>query len=517
MSSAQLVSASLLADSTAVMEGAAEVTVDDPFRLRVEVQDTDAGVGPWRLEYRRPGEEWTPAAVSDFPYPAEVTPPIGILVEGTDSSAVRSGPTPEWPLVVRRFSDGGALVEDGESIELRVIDGGGAPLDGTVGLTASVPAGHLGGTFVETPGRIGPWEASNGDLYFIMEPAETDNLFMMVKSTDRGATWREVDGAGRPPVGDLEGVASVQVGSVIHILHQTSEDVWYYTFHTSDDGDAPDQWEIVDERVDETITDESLEPPTQTVAIAALPEGGVMAFYAGPTRVQMRVRAPQGGWSEEMVLDQRADPALIHSSPQAVTGHDGIVHVAWSDSRGDGWLTTLQPNGVGTLEMGVASGPTLQIASGMGTTEDERIPILPLIHHPESDVVSVIYRKADGRLMERRVTGGRELGAEELVTEGPVVTNPVDSDQVAADAIGVNGGVHLLFIEAGTGTLWQVSRGPQGSWGEASPVVEGIRGQWVRGSLLRNGAQGPIYGFVYDAGSNGGSGFNRWGEIPLGG
>jgi hypothetical protein len=62
-----------------------------------------------------------------------------------------------------------------------------------------IPPGHVGGTFVETPGRIGPWQASNGDLYFIMEPAETDNLFMMIKSTDDGATWREVDGARRPP------------------------------------------------------------------------------------------------------------------------------------------------------------------------------------------------------------------------------------------------------------------------------------------------------------------------------
>lgn len=31
--------------------------------------------------------------------------------------------------------------------------------------------------------------ASNGDLYFIMEPAETDNLFLMVTSSDGGRTW----------------------------------------------------------------------------------------------------------------------------------------------------------------------------------------------------------------------------------------------------------------------------------------------------------------------------------------
>ena len=77
-----------------------------------------------------------------------------------------------------------------------MVDAGGAVLTGSRNpvLRLTTPPGHVGGTFVETPGRVGPWRAQNGDLYFIMEPAETDNLFMMIKSSDDGVTWREMDG-----------------------------------------------------------------------------------------------------------------------------------------------------------------------------------------------------------------------------------------------------------------------------------------------------------------------------------
>lgn len=114
-------------------------------------------------------------------------------------------------------------------------------------IVLTVPDGHLGGTFVETPGRIGPWQAGNGDLYFIMEPSETDNRFMMMKSADGGKTWREVDGANRPETGDLESVDSRQVGDSIHIIHQVTHSVRYHVFNTSDHPNEPDRWSVRDE------------------------------------------------------------------------------------------------------------------------------------------------------------------------------------------------------------------------------------------------------------------------------
>jgi hypothetical protein len=87
----------------------------------------------------------------------------------------------EWSLVVRRFADGAETNEEGDAFELRMVAAGEAPAGTSRNpvLRLTIPLRHVGGTFVETPGRIGPFRAANGDLYFIMEPAETSNLFMM--------------------------------------------------------------------------------------------------------------------------------------------------------------------------------------------------------------------------------------------------------------------------------------------------------------------------------------------------
>ncbi|RQW02912.1 hypothetical protein EH222_13005, partial [candidate division KSB1 bacterium] len=84
----------------------------------------------------------------------------------------------EWPVVIRRFADGAMTNEEGDTFEFRMVDveGSEVEIERNPVLQFSIPPGHVGGTYIENPGRIGPWQASNGDLYFMMEPAETDNL-----------------------------------------------------------------------------------------------------------------------------------------------------------------------------------------------------------------------------------------------------------------------------------------------------------------------------------------------------
>jgi hypothetical protein len=96
-----------------------------------------------------------------------------------------------------------------------------------------------------------------------------------------------------------------------------------------------------------------------------------------------------------------------------------------------------------------------------------------------------------------------------------VVQNAVDSDQVGADAVADGSSVHALFIDEATGHLYHAQSHASGAWSTALPVVEGVRAQWVRGARLRGAGGLPVYGFVYDAGSDGGSGMNRYGEVPL--
>lgn len=404
-----------------------------------------------------------------------------------------------WSLVIRRFSDGALLNEDGDVFEFRVVDaetGVHASLGQDPVIMLRVPDGHLGGTFVETPGRIGPFLSDAGALYFIMEPAETDNLFMMVKSEDGGRSWREVDGAGRPATGDLEAVDARLIEGTIQILHQITDEVVLHSFNTADHRSAPDQWVVTDAPVAE------VEAISQMATLAASPDGGLTAVFLGD-ELYIAMRPADGAWSEITPLDPESDAITV--GPQAVAGADGVVHVAYADTSGAVWLRPIAPDG--------AVGPRTLIATGAVSGEDDYGAVLPLVHLEESGTVVFAYRLADGTLWERRMTGGA-LSEPVLIAAGPVITNAVDSQQAAADIVAHGETLHVLFVHEETRAIYSAHECGAG-WSEPVLRVDGIEGSWVRGAVHAQGEGGTVYRFVYDAGSNGGSGLNRYGEIAL--
>lgn len=422
--------------------------------------------------------------------------------EWTPSLALASGHS-EWafPLVIRRFADAAAMNDTGDRFAFRVIGEDGTVLSSTQLPTVvlRVPDGHLGGTFVETPMRLGPWQADSGALYFLMEPAETDNMLMTVRSIDGGDSWVEVDGINRPATGDLEGFASRQVGDRIHMLHQTSDHVFYHAFNTADHPERPDTWAVRDERLASPV-----EPPTQVADLAVRADGSVVAVYGGPAKIHYRIRSPEGQWSAETVVDADRGPDL--SGPSLVRDRDDVVHLAYTGDDGTAWYRQLRPDGTLT--------PRQRVAIGLGTDSEDVGSVLPLVYLPEQDAVSILYRRASGHLWERRVGADDALSAPVQVSDRAVAQNTVDSDQTGADAVGHGGSVHVLFVEQGSGALLHVRRDGDAPWSAAEPVVDDAKVQWVRGNVLATD-DGPVYGFVYDAGSDGGSGMNRFGRIAL--
>jgi hypothetical protein len=152
----------------------------------------------------------------------------------------------------------------------------------------------------------------------------------------------------------------------------------------------------------------------------------------------------------------------------------------------------------------------------VGISEEEIGAILPLGRVSGSSAVVVAWRRNDGTLWERRVQADGRASAPVLVTSRPVAQSAADSDQVGADLVVHDGVVHVVFIDEETRDLWHTSSPAPGFWNPARPVVEGIDAQWVRGRIVRDASGAAVYGFVYDAGSDGGSGMNRYGEIALG-
>jgi hypothetical protein len=406
----------------------------------------------------------------------------------------------EWslPIVIRRFADQAALNEAGDRFDFRLIGADGQPVPAavTASVRLSVSAGHLGGTFVETPMRLGPWQNETGDLYFIIEPSETWNRAMMLQSTDGGRSWREVDGADRPVTGDLEGLATAYDGERIHVLHQISERVLYHAFDPSIGVDA---WVVRDESVAAPP-----EPPTQVADLAVRSDGSIVGVYGSGDGLRYAIRSPEGVWSDAHEIGGPAETTL--SGPTVVLGRNDAVHLAYTASNGTAWARRIEANG------GVSK--AVRIADSLGTGESDAGALLPLATLEDGETVVLVYRTRSGHLREVRTSGNDVWSDPVRVTDRSVVQSAVDSDQVGADLISDGDALHVLFIEEGTGVLFHTV-GTNHRWSRPEAIVTDADVQWVRGRLIRTTDGRRALGFVYDAGSNGGSGRNRFHSIPL--
>ena len=511
------------------------ITADQPFRIRFEIEQNEAK-SPHRsllLQYRRNAGEWTDIAAHDFPYPetddAE-SPRVSIVscpaYANADATTdlLKSSPLPfapgsaislarraksrsrpqthseyEWAIVVRRFADGAVTNEAGDRFEFRIAGQRGQPLAASVtpSLALTIPPRHLGGTFVETPGRIGPWQASNGDLYCIMEPTETDNRFMMMKSSVAGATWREIDGPNRPKTGDLESVDGRLLGDTIHIIHQITQSTHYHVFRTSDHPTHPDTWALTDEIAG------TVNSIAQGASLVARSDGSLVAFYVGQGKIHYSIRNPSGVWRDDIAIDPASK--VIHAGPQAVLGRDDATHLV--HFAADGSIIHRKLSFDGQLA------PPTVLSTSAGKAEADYGAVLPLCYLDQTDTLVAIYRQNDGFLWERRITGEQPPSPPVKITDRPVITDAVDSQQPAADAIADGTTIHLLFIDQESRSIFHAT--DRNGWSSPSLQVDSIQGSWIRGNSNTRKDGTKVLSYIYDAGSKGGAGMNRYAEIAL--
>jgi len=424
----------------------------------------------------------------------------------------------EWPVVIRRWADGAVTNETGDTFEFRMQDGAGRPVTSAdpLSVTLRIPERLLGGTYAETPGVLGPWQSEDGTLYFPMEPAETHNVLMMVASTDHGENWAEVDGANRPTTDDLEGFATAWHDGVIYLLHQISEATYLHAFDTRATpadaagnlvatGVASGRWVIRDE-----LVSVHSKPPVQVASLVARSDGSLVAVYGDSQGLRRRVRNSEEGWGPEGIVEV-ADGALA-SGVMAVGLADDVIHMAYTATSPDGSARSVRHR---TLAPGGSLTAATRVGEGVGTTEEEIGALLPLGWVSATNTVVVAWRRGDGVLWERRIQANGSVSAPVRITSRPVVQSGADSDQVGADLVVHEGVAHVVFIDEETRDIWHTSSPAPGIWTPARPVIEGINAQWVRGRVVRDATGAEVYGLVYDAGSNGGSGMNRYAVITL--
>jgi hypothetical protein len=521
----------------ATVNKAPSQTVDSPFRIRFEVEsDTSYYRRQYSLQYRWNNKPWTYVEAQEFPYESVASPTVSIVSceafflgeEADDLITVSKKPadpgagislsptTPGWfpepktgasaewefALVIRRWADGPQLVKEGDQFLLRMVDHLGRPLAGPIPeFPATVPKGHLGGTFVETPARIGPYENSKGELYFIMEPTETDNVFMMVKSSDGGQSWFEVDANNRPQISDLEGLGSVMSkDGIIHIVHQISEGVYHHAFATSDNPENKDRW-----IVDSHLISSHEEPPTQTADVTLRPDGSLVALFAAGDQLQYSIWEPNGNWSKAAYLNH--EHPVGFTNPSLICLPNGIVEIVYKSMEGKGWYRQMLPDNSIT--------PPQQFADNLGTSEDEMMAILPLVYLPEKESIVTVFRQSDAYLYLSTKSHNNFWTKPVRISDRPVVTNAVDSDQAGADIVAFNGQIIISFISEEDRDIYLAIVSDFGHTPSARLIVPYVDGSWLRGNILYHQKKSPVYGIIYDAGSKGGSGYNKFISIGL--
>ena len=518
-----------------------------PFRIRFKVRETAGGADTtgFKLQVNRNSGGWvdldvlggssTPAALAVLSAQftdgdatsTELLTSITTYVNGEgleDNSSTNYTLTNEetefeWCLQIQSFHDGPTQNVNSNTLDFRVVESDGTAFTGTYvnpTITVSETAGYVGGCFTETPNRVGPHADTNGNLYFAMENAHNEASFLMVKSTDGGNTWREIDGINRPTNGDLESVDMSVDGDTLHILHQGNTDVQYHRFRMSDHPTNPDTWEITDEAVTTvTATDD------QSAAIQHRPDNTIVGFYqrtdGGNEDIKYKIRSSGGSWGSENNLDNTA--SVDFTWVAVAMGASDKIHIFYKEhTNGDVYHKSL--NSSDTL----SGRDQVHNDVGIGGSDRAKIGIQPVYWDDSGNekIMVIVHDESDNYGYSSIVTNDGAPAAVVQATDNTVDYN-MGGGSLAIPLVTGNIGstVYCLYGSRADLDLWlAVYSG--GSWGTdvKQQTLEHVH--WVVGTVFTHSSGNggaTVFGYVYDNNSGGGTGQIWYDEyvIALGG
>lgn len=93
-------------------------------------------------------------------------------------------------------------------------------------------------------------------------------------------------------------------------------------------------------------------------------------------------------------------------------------------------------------------------------------------------------------------------------------SNAVGSQQAGADGVTDGKKPHVLSIDERTREIYRTH--DRGGWQPSVQRVRDVNAAWVRGGLNRRQDGLRVLQYIYDAGSGGGAGMNRFAEFEVG-
>ena len=540
------------------------------FRYRTRIRNTGGSVSQaYKLQYRINAGSWTDVHVNGAGHTRTLTSPVELwpnsgYADGDTTTELTAGPGTfvsgrgkdtsittasitlgtnqetelEWSLALNRYWDSGQFA-DGDTVDLRVVTSAGVALSGGYGTSdtnigrvtidhniatgLAQGAGHLGGIWSENPGDLPILWNENDHGYWLCEVSETFPDLMMLKTTDGGVTWNQVDQAGNPATTDFEGATWKLVGDTIHIAHHAgggTDRVRYHRFHTSSHGTTPDEWDatIIDEDVYPSFSDQR----DQQSVIARRSDGTVVIAFTGPDattpyEVRLAVRSAGGTWGTPSVIWDGGTTG--RTGVVGVQVGDDLVLFAHSDDDGDidakVWtssdtLVDLSGSSV------TSSADGTQVATNGGTGLDsEQNMVQPVFWNDGANKVAIAWvdntsEDLLGRVITAPGTGSVSLGTIwSAVNDAGNIPRGLGQSRQPTAALAVdtsNGDLYAVFARetttAGDNTLYyDVSTDDGATWGTNTALTlrdqYGSRHNWVRAAVNTVSATKALR-FVYD-------------------
>lgn len=360
-------------------------------------------------------------------------------------------------------------VDDGDTLQVQLRRAGGTTFGtytNTPTITINVPNKYIGGVYAETFQKVGPFFDTNGNMYICVETAEPWPELRMVKSTDDGVTWTEVDSANRPANRDIESMDVVQVGSVLHMGHYASSDVAYYTFNTSDAGSNPDTWQIEQDVSTSTTTD------LQCVGIAPLSTGEIFMGYQRNDgtyeSVYYRVRSTGGTWGSETEIDTAASTNFYGPIVVREVGSDK-VHIFYKDqSNGDIYHTSWTSGG------GLTSRELVEGNAGTATANELSMTNAVAWQSGTDEMIMIVVQDdTNDYLYSVTITND---GSPETRRQVTSVANHFDggSSRKPTAALAVDGtDIYCVFVDATSLDIWYTLSQDDDTWDTPTEIQDG--------------------------------------------
>lgn len=343
-------------------------------------------------------------------------------------------------------------------------------------ITLNIPNNLIGGSFVETPKKLGPFTDGNSAIYAIIEAADTNPRLLIEKSTDSGVTWIGKDIANSPSRRDLEAIDAVYAANELFIAHQQTSNVSFHSFRTSSNA-SPDTWNTKNEDIDTSLTTNG----DQMVGLVRRSGGTFVCVYesdlaSAQRQLSYKIRSTVPAWGTRVTLDSTASTAFTDAS--IVVGASDLIYIFYLDyTNGTVYYKTLSTGDVLSARTSVATGLT---TSGTANRERPIVPSATYYDDAGTEKILIAYRKSDGNIYSKLMAGG-VLGAElQATTEGVLVDPSGTTNRMPVASLAVyQKNAYLIYADATTSDLWVRESADGAAWSAATEIRDSVLVEFV--------------------------------------